>query len=202
MKLAAYQSIATDIAKRIVNEDFHIGDKISGRTLLAGQYAVSPETIRKAIGLLKSANIVTVSQGKEIKISSLEQARLFIAHQKEMDSAYSLKQELELLVKEKEEIDQRFHNITNKIMQYSDRLKNIMPYNPIEINITATSTIIGKSLQELNFRQETGHLVIAIRRGTHVFIAPDPNERLWENDRIVVIGPTNCIELVKMFLKK
>ncbi|MFD1774888.1 GntR family transcriptional regulator [Paenibacillus rhizophilus] len=65
MKKTGYKSIALDIAGRIVSGEFPVNSKISGRSILAGKYQVSPETIRKAIGLLKEENIVSVSQGKE-----------------------------------------------------------------------------------------------------------------------------------------
>lgn len=199
MSLPVYQTIALDLARRIINQEFSVGEKISGRTLLAGQYSVSPETIRKAIFLLKDANIVSVSQGKELQIISSEQAFLFLTHQQEIVSTYSLKQELELLLQEKEDIDLRFHKITNEIMHYSDRLKNINPFNPMEIELSPQSGLIGKSLQELNFRKKTGCLIIAIRRKTQVFIAPEPAERLEELDRIVIIGSPESMQNIKTF---
>jgi K+/H+ antiporter YhaU regulatory subunit KhtT len=199
MSLPVYQTIALDLARRIINQEFSVGEKISGRTLLAGQYSVSPETIRKAIFLLKDANIVSVSQGKELQIISSEQAFLFLTHQQEIASTYSLKQELELLLQEKEDIDLRFHKITNEIMHYSDRLKNINPFNPMEIELSPQSGLIGKSLQELNFRKKTGCLIIAIRRKTQVFIAPEPAERLEELDRIVIIGSPESMQNIKTF---
>lgn len=199
MSLPVYQTIALDLARRIINQEFSVGEKISGRTLLAGQYSVSPETIRKAIFLLKDANIVSVSQGKELQIISSEQAFLFLTHQQEIVSTYSLKQELELLLQEKEDIDLRFHKITNEIMHYSDRLKNINPFNPMEIELSPQSGLIGKSLQELNFRKKTGCLIIAIRRKTQVFIAPEPAERLEELDRIVIIGSPESMQNIITF---
>lgn len=76
------------------------------------------------------------------------------------------------MLKEKDSLDFRFRKITNEIMHYSDRLKNITPYNPVEITIPLNSLIIEKSLKELAFRQTTGALIIAIRRQTQVYVAP------------------------------
>ena len=64
--IPVYESIAMDVAERIAAGEFAVGEKISGRTILSSQYNVSPETIRKAMGLLAQANVVAVSQGKEI----------------------------------------------------------------------------------------------------------------------------------------
>ena len=84
-------------------------------------------------------------------------------------------------------------------MHYSDRLKNINPFNPMEIELSPQSGLIGKSLQELNFRKKTGCLIIAIRRKTQVFIAPEPAERLEELDRIVIIGSPESMQNIKTF---
>jgi len=200
MDLPVYRAIALDIAKRIVKQEFLAGTKISGRTLLASQYKVSPETIRKAIYILKENNIVSVSQGKEVLVISTQQAAHLLDHHQEIDAAYSLKQELERLIKEKEAIDKRFHKVTNEIMHYSDRLENITPYNPIEIQIAPHSAAIGKSLRELNLRQSTGTLIIAIRRGTQVLIAPGPDDILEKEDRLVVIGTLDKLNTVTTFI--
>ena len=96
---AIYRSIALDIAQRIINDEFPEGTKLSGRSLLASQYNVSPETIRKAITLLKEESVVTVSQGKEISILSVQKSYNFIEHCKSSDSVYSLQKDAENLLK-------------------------------------------------------------------------------------------------------
>ncbi|WIW71272.1 TrkA C-terminal domain-containing protein [Anaerosinus gibii] len=200
MSLPIYQSIAIDIARRIVNKEFSIGDKISGRTLLSAHYGVSSETIRKAIAILKEVNVLSVSQGKEVEVISQKQAFLFLTNQKEVELTYSLKQELEMLLKEKEKIDLRFRKVTSDIINYSDRLKNINPYNPFEIQLTSNCSIVGKSLKSINFRQNTGSLIIAIRREKEVYIAPDPNELLKTGDRLVIVGSQESLQAVNDFI--
>jgi len=200
--LAAYQSIALDIAKRILNEEFSEGTKISGRTLLASQYSVSPETIRKAVSILKEANVVAVSQGKEILVASKQQAQHFILHHQEMLVAYSLRQELELLMEKKEKNDREFNRIVNQIMHYSDRLKNLTPYNPVEIRIPVHSSIVGKALREIQLWHNTGATVVAIRRGTEIIVSPGPNAVLGTDDRIVVVGAYDVLQQVSNFVNK
>lgn len=200
--VASYQSIALDIAKRIVNAEFRVGDKISGRTLLASQYNVSPETIRKSVAILKEANIVAVSQGKEIIVMSSQQAYNFIEHNKEMLSAYSLRQELEMLLEKKEENDRQFRKIVNEIMRYSDRLKNLSPYNPVEIRILKHSLVIGKSLADIKLWHHTGATIVAIRRSTEILVSPGPNAILQAEDRIVVVGPNDVLQKVSDFINK
>lgn len=200
--VASYQTIALDIAKRIINSEFIVGDKISGRTLLASQYSVSPETIRKAIAILKEANIVSVSQGREIVVLSAEQAHHFIDHHKEMFSVYSLKQELEILLEKKEETDRQFRKNVTQMIRYSDRLKNLSPYNPVEIRIPKNSAAVGRTLADIRLWHNTGATIVAIRRNTELIVSPGPKAILEEKDRIVVVGPNDVLQKVTDFINK
>lgn len=197
-----YHSIALDLAQRIINDEFPVGSKISGRTLLASHYNVSSETVRKAVSLLKDANVVSVSQGKEIVVISAEEAYLFIEQHKSMESVYSLKQELELLLEKKQEIDSRFEEILNDIIGYSDRLKNLTPYNPIEVKIPEHSQIVGKTIADIRLWQHTGATIVAIRRGTEIIISPGPLAVMKPNDRLVVVGNADILKKVMDFVNR
>ncbi|TJY41582.1 GntR family transcriptional regulator [Cohnella pontilimi] len=199
---AGYKSIALDIAQRIVSGEIPVGSKISGRSLLAGQYHVSPETIRKAIGLLKEENIVSVTQGKEITVISNRNAYEYITKHNYLKSVYSLKQDLQLLLQEKQNIDRRFESILTEIMEASDRLQNLKPYNPIELKIHSHSHVIGMTIASLQFWQNTGATIIALRRGTNVSISPGPHVVLLEDDVLVVVGEEKAFEKTKQFINR
>lgn len=198
--IPAYESIAIDVAERIASKHFVVGDKLSGRTLLSSHYNVSPETIRKAIGLLAQSNVIAVSQGKEAIVLSVEQAEEFLRHHHAMHSAYSLKQELEFLMEKKNEINQRFDEILSQIIRYTDRLRNLQPFNPIEIHVGKASHAVGKSVAQLGLWQKTGATLIAIRRNTDIIISPGSGAIIEENDRLVVVGSGNILEKVSALL--
>ncbi|WP_229533771.1 TrkA C-terminal domain-containing protein [Pelosinus baikalensis] len=200
--IPVYESIAMDVAERIVNGEFAVGDKISGRTLLASQYNVSPETIRKAMGLLGQANVVAVSQGKEILVQSQEQAEEFIRHHLAMHSAYSLKQELEFLMEKKNEINNRFDEIIVQITRYTDRLRNLQPFNPVEVYVSENASAVGRSVAQLGLWQRTGATLIAIRRGMEVIISPGAGALLQAGDRLIVVGSGDILEKVNTVLQE
>ena len=200
--LPVYESIAIDVAGRIVDGDISIGQKISGRTLLASHYNVSPETIRKAMGLLAQANVISVSQGKEVIVQSVEQAEEFLRHHMSMLSAYSLKQELEILIEKKREINNQFDEILTQITRYTDRLRNLKPFNPVEVAVSEFSSANGRSVAQLMLWQKTGATLIAIRRGTEVIISPGSGAILQSGDRLVVVGSGNILEKVAAILNE
>ena len=199
---AIYRSIALDIAQRIINDEFPEGTKLSGRSLLASQYNVSPETIRKAITLLKEESVVTVSQGKEITILSVQKSYNFIEHCKSSDSVYSLQQDAESLLKKKREIDSDLEGIFKNIINYSDRLRNLTPYNPVEIEVIADSHVINKKISDIKLWQYTGATIVAIRRGTEIIISPGPNGIIKAEDRIVVVGDRDVLERTVTYINK
>lgn len=199
---AMYLSIATDIAQRIINDEFAIGSRIAGRTLLASHYNVSSETIRKAVALLKDANVVNVSQGKEITVLSVEEAYRFIDHHKSMQSVYSLRQELEILLEKKNDIDKRLESVLNDIIGYSDRLKNLNPYNPIEIKIPENSHLVGRTIADIKIWQHTGATVVAIRRDTDIIISPGPLAVIEAGDRLVIVGNSEVLQRSTDFAHK
>ncbi|WP_019638003.1 TrkA C-terminal domain-containing protein [Paenibacillus fonticola] len=201
-EIAVYKSIALDIAQRIVSGELSVQSKISGRSLLAAQYHVSPETIRKAIGLLKDEGIVSVSQGKGIVVISDQKAREYLTSSNYLKSAYSLKRDLELLMSEKKEVDRRFEILLGKITKASDRLQNLTPYNPMEIQIQEQSHAVGKTIGNLQFWQNTGATVIALRRGTGVSISPGPHVILRENDYLVFVGDAKIYEKTERFVNQ
>jgi K+/H+ antiporter YhaU regulatory subunit KhtT len=201
-EISGYKSIALDIAQRIVSGEFPVKSKISGRSLLAGQYHVSPETIRKAMGLLKDESIVFVSQGKEIIVISDEKAYEYITRNNYLKSAYSLKQDLQQLLLEKKKLDGKFERLLTGIIEASDRMKNLKPYHPEEITIHGGSHVVGKTIGALQFWQNTGATIIALRRGANVTISPGPHVILREHDVLVAVGDEKIYQRTQQFINK
>mgnify|MGYP001180886005 CR=1 FL=1 len=199
-EIAGYKAIALDIAHRIVSGEFPVHSKISGRSLLASHYHVSPETIRKSVGLLKDENIVSVSQGKEITVTSDLHAHDYITKNNYMKSVYTLKQDLELLLQEKRSIDHKFEVVLKDIIDFSDRLQNLKAYHPVEIKVNTGSHAVGESISDLQFWQKTGGTIVALRRGTEVVVSPGPHVILREDDVIVVVGDRHVFQRTMNFM--
>ena len=57
-----YLRIALDVAEKIAAGELEERQRLSGRSLLASEYAVSPETVRKALRLLANMKVVEVRE--------------------------------------------------------------------------------------------------------------------------------------------
>lgn len=200
--LSKYSQIALDMAHRIVQGELTIGEKIYGRSTLASLYNVSPETIRRSLALLGEAGVVKVSQGSGVTILSKDLAYEFIEKYKGKSSVASIKKELRELLEEQKKNDTRFVELTNNLIEYSDNLKHISPYNPFEVDISSSYEDTGKTVAEIEFWKKTGGTIIAIKREGKMIVSPGPHYTLEEGDSIVVVGDQDVYYKVKKFLKQ
>ena len=168
-----YQQIAIDIASRIANGEFPEGTKISGRSTLAGQYNVSPETIRRSVSLLEDMKIVSVTHGSGILVESMDLSMNFINQFKEVDSISGIKNSINELMKQREELDNKLNQYLDRILDYTVRFKTSNPFAPLEVEIPEKSHVIGKAIGEVNFWQNTGATIIAIKREDELSCPPD-----------------------------
>ncbi|SJZ55136.1 TrkA C-terminal domain-containing protein [Garciella nitratireducens] len=197
-----YSQIALDMAHKIVQGELTIGEKLYGRSTLASLYNVSPETIRRSLALLSQAGIVEVNQGSGVTIRSKDLAYEFIEKYKSKNSLVSIKKELRKLVKQKKEMENHMYELINNLIEYSDNLKHITPYNPFEIEIDESYQNAGRTVAEVEFWKKTGGTIIAIKRGEEMIISPGPNYTLNVGDTIVVVGDLDVYYKVKRFLSQ
>lgn len=195
-----YQKIAIDIASRIADGEFLVGEKIHGRSTLAGKYNVSPETIRRAVFLLQDTKIVSVSQGSGIVVESAEKARAFISRFQNVDSIAAIREDLSRILKEKERLDLELRASFETLLDYTVRFKPSTPFTPMEFTIPAGSTLIGKTVGETHFWQHTGATVIAVRRKGEVILSPGPYITFNEHDVFVLIGDADAYSRVSSFI--
>ncbi|MGM0403403.1 MAG: cation:proton antiporter [Thermodesulfobacteriota bacterium] len=89
----------------------------------------------------------------------------------------------------------RAESLLNEIEKKEE--KDADRFAVVEIRVGKASENIGKSLEELQFRQNYGVTVVGIRRGDKQIQSPGSAERLVENDRLMVIGSTGAIDTLK-----
>lgn len=61
------------------------------------------------------------------------------------------------------------------------------------IAVPDSSPAVGKSLAELNLRDDLGAIVVALVRGDETISTPGPSNRLEAGDTAVVVGPADAV---------
>lgn len=195
-----YQKIAIDIANRIVAGDFSIGDKLYGRSSLASHYNVSPETIRRAMILLNDMDIVKVTKGSGIIVKSVDNCLKFIGKFKDIDSMNFLKKEMLELLDEKNILEKKIEGVLNELIDYSNRFTSTNSFIPFEFKIYKGFNIIGKTISECRFWQNTFATIIGIRRRGKLILSPGPYAVFEEDDVFIAIGDEASYYRIKKFI--
>jgi len=195
-----YQQIAADVAAKIVDGHYKVGDKIYARSSLASQYGVSSETARRAICVLSDLNIVDTSKGSGVTIKSYENAIKFVKQHDDINTISNLKQDIiDSVDRQKKEI-KFLYGCLSDLIDKTDRLRSVNPFTPFQVEITSATPYINKSASDINFWHNTSATIIAIRRNDSLLMSPGPYAVFQENDIFYFVGDEDCIERVKKYL--
>ena len=195
-----YQQIAADIASKIANGHYEVGEKIYARSVLASQYGVSAETARRAISILSDMDIVDTARGSGVVIKSSENAIKFVKQYDDIKTVNDLRNDiLSSLERQKKENDY-LRNQLFELIDKTDRFKSINPFMPFEIRISKETPYIEKTVAEINFWHNTSATIICIKRNECLEMSPGPYAVLKENDVFYFVGDENCYERVNKFL--
>ncbi|MCF8008391.1 MAG: TrkA family potassium uptake protein [Halanaerobiales bacterium] len=87
------------------------------------------------------------------------------------------------------------HNlISSNVLDY---LEFAPDYSVVEI--LASSKMVGKSLARLEFRSKYDVNVMAIKRGKHLNMSPGANDKILENDTLLVMGKNENLDKIRNF---
>ncbi|CEG26510.1 TrkA C-terminal domain-containing protein [Bacillus sp. B-jedd] len=201
-KIPVYEQIAIDIANRIYNEKYKVGEKIHGRSTLASEYNVSPETVRKAIKILEDVDIVKSEKGAGVVISSRENALTYINRFSNLETVKDMEKKLRRIMTDRTQLDHQLFETIEKIVDYSDKLRYTNPLVPIEVEIGADSSQIGKTISDMKFWQNTGGTIVGLKREGEIIISPGPYASIEAGDILLIIGNEATYDRVIDFLKE
>ncbi|MCL6559075.1 MAG: GntR family transcriptional regulator [Firmicutes bacterium] len=193
--LSRYATIAIDIATRIVRGEYREGQKIFGRSTLAGKYNVSPETIRRALTLLQDTGIVQVSPGVGVVVKSQRAAEAFLAECGHRQVLREMQERLHRLLRERDRINTEIEKLMNELLDYTFKMAGNLQ-RVEEIRVLPSSPLVGKSLAEAEFRTKTGSTVLAIYRSGEEILSPQADTVIQAGDVLIVLAPPELKEQV------
>lgn len=181
-----YQKIAYEIAKRIVAYQFKEGEKLRGRSMLASEYEVSSETIRKAMRLLTNIGVVEVRARSGIYVLSHQAATLYLEQYKKRNEVHRMFTDTQELLKE----TRRNHRMLEKHVEtlLESSKSDVFPFDYFTIKLTNEDHNLGETVKSLDFWNQTHGLVLAIEHEGHLYQAPNPNIPLEADMTLYVLG--------------
>ena len=190
-----YLQIALDLATRIAKGELAEGSRIYGRSVMASEYNVSPETIRRALRLLADMKVVEVKPQSGAKVLSADSARRYIENLEESADVHAMRAQLKSLLEEYEHLSRRLTETVTALIKSRETFAAAgEPLPNYEVPVPKDSPLIGKSIGALKFWQSTGGTIVAIRRGQTVILSPGPYAELYGGDIIVLVGSPAAAE--------
>ena len=190
-----YLQIALDLARRIAKGELPEGSRVYGRSVMASEYNVSPETIRRALRLLADMKVVEVKPQSGAVVLSADSARRYIENFEESADVRALRQQLKELMAEYADLSRRLSDTVAALVKSRDTFAAAdQPFPNYEVPIPKGSPLIGQSIGALKFWQSTGGTIVAIRRGQTVILSPGPYAELYDGDVIVLVGSPAAAE--------
>ena len=190
-----YLVIALDLATRIAKGELAEGARIYGRSVMASEYNVSPETIRRALRLLADMKVVEVRPQSGAVVLSADSARRYIANFEEDADIHALRMQLRDLIAQSAEVNRRMGETAAALVKSQDTFSAAgQPLPNYEVPVPQGSPLTGKSIGALKFWQSTGGTIVAIRRGQTVILSPGPYAELYGGDVIVLVGSPAAAE--------
>lgn len=198
--IAVYEKIALDIANRIVRREIAEGVLLSGRSVMSSEYGVSPETIRRSFSLLEEMGVVEVRLNRGVFVVSRESAKKYITKYGKSNDNRKLLSQIRHVLSEREQVDKELFILTRDLIEANDRFSASNPFPTYEYTIKDGSLAVGNSLGALDFWQQTGGTVIAIRRDGSILLSPGPALSLHVQDIIIFVGNQDTLEKTKELL--
>lgn len=199
--LSQYLQIALDLASRIAAGALPEGSRIYGRSMMASEYSVSPETIRRALRLLSDMKVVEVKPQSGAWVLSADNARRYIASFGEDSDVQSLQRQLKQLLEQYEDLNRRTADVVRALVKSRDTFSAAKePLPNYEVPVPEDSPLIGKNIGALKFWQSTGGTIVAIRRGQTVILSPGPYAELYGGDVIILVGSPEAAEAARRFI--
>lgn len=193
--LSQYLQIALDLATRIAKGELPEGSRIYGRSVMASEYSVSPETIRRALRLLADMKVVEIKPQSGAVVLSADSARRYIANFEENTDVRVLRRQLKDMIEEAADLHHRITDTVAALVKSRDTFAAAgEPLPNYEVPVPPNSPVTGKSIGALKFWQSTGGTIVAIRRGQTVLLSPGPYAELYGGDIIVLVGTPTAAE--------
>ncbi|MGE4276747.1 MAG: TrkA C-terminal domain-containing protein [Lawsonibacter sp.] len=200
VSIPRYQKIAIEIASKIANEEYAVGEKIFGRSFVASQYEVSPETARRAFCILSDLGIVAPEKGSGMYIKSRENAVAFLKQFDKRTTLETIGNDITQSIRRQQKEMTSLHNYLTELIGATEHFRSMNPLMPFSLRLTEQCQHLHKTIQELQLWQHTGATLIAIKRDGILLRSPGPYATLEENDIIYFISQDDSDQKVRMFL--
>lgn len=195
-----YAQVAFDIAAKIASGELKEGDRFSGRSLMSSKYGVSPETIRRAISHLSDLGIVAIKNNSGSTVLSQKRAAEYVEQYQADRDLLALKVKLRSMIAQRDELNEKINQTFWEISDLWERFHASDRLRTYEFQIQPDTAADGRSIGELQFRQQTGATIVAVYQKERLKLSPGPETVLTCGDVLVIACEISQIGAVSQLL--
>jgi K+/H+ antiporter YhaU regulatory subunit KhtT len=150
--------------------------------------------------ILKDLQIVTILSGVGIVIEDPGKAALYLKRIQNVETFAGLGTELRQLAEQQQKLNQLIETKASYLLNKLEHYRVKAPIAPYELKITSNCRFLGQMISQINFWQNTGVTVVAIRRQEELLISPGPYATFEAGDIFVLVGPEGSEKTVFDFI--
>jgi DNA-binding transcriptional regulator YhcF (GntR family) len=196
---ARYQAIAYQVAKKIAQGEILEHAKLSGRTLLASEYQVSSETIRKAMAILQRYGVVTIHDRSGIVVASKTAAEDYVAQYVAQKEDRKLLSETVAIQHELSQLEARVQSVLNRLIGATKL--GFFPFDFFAFTLEEGDHHLHQDLKTTQIKNKTGALVIGYEDQGLFVQNPDADAVLKPGMTLYLLGGTLVQAQVEAFFK-
>ena len=184
-----------------IDQDHQIIQDISNSVTHAVEADATDEEALKTLGV-RNFDVAIVSIGDNLHanilctliLKELEVPYVIVKAQDNLHGKVLTKVGADRVVYPERDMGERIANnlISSNVLDYLEFAPN---YSVVEI--MASDTMIGKTLAELGFRNKYDVNVMAIKRGQSLNMTPGGNDKILEDDTLIVMGKNENLDKVR-----
>ena len=139
-------------------------------------------------------------KGSGVTIKSRQNASNFIKQFNKRETIESIKEKIFQSVDHQKQEMEALNQYLSELIQASEHFRSMNPFMPFEIHITKDCHYLNRNLSDIQFWQNTGATVIAVRKQDELLRSPGPYIELCEHDILYFLPQDDSTQRVTEFL--
>lgn len=196
-----FEQIAYELACKIKNDELEINQKIRGRSIIASEFSVSSETVRKALSLLEKKGVITVKEQSGFFVKSKVEAVKYVATHHQNFETEKQFDAIEQLIKESYELHKDLQSQFKQIRKNNTLHKTVLPINTFSVKLKAYDTFLRDDFSIVEFERVVGGNVFGVVRQDEIISGIKPDFSFQLEDEVFISGNEMVKQKTLSFMK-
>jgi len=196
-----FEQIAYELACKIKNDELAMHQKIRGRSIIASEFNVSGETVRKALALLEKNGVVDIKEqsGAYVK-SKAEAIKYVVMHHQNVETEKRF-EEIDQLLKDSMKIQKDLQAQFKQIKKNNDVHKSVLPINTFSIHLKPYDAFLADDFSIKEFEEIVGGNIFGLVREDLIISGVNEGFTFIPGDEVFISGGESVKQKTLSFIK-